>query len=217
MFLSSSCQLHSTTREERGTCLSGHSNLETITEINMNNLPTNAIHQQIRRVPITQSQNMSHHRHDRQCPTIITPPIEPSFRISRFEPKDTIEVLSGRVVECVFEYFELLHEAEMIEIGRHLEDESMFDVEEDLSTVSVVLDEDVQRVGTVDPTEETRVRRERNDGIFDNGEVSLERLGILLQERVDETEELHDSLVLSEILVTCIDCQIRNRQKKKRR
>ena len=174
--------------KKTATNLSCHSNLETVTEINMNDFPAHSIHQQIRRMTIAQSENMSHHRHDSESATVITPSIEPSFRISRFEPKDSIEILSGRIVESVFEDFELLHEAEMIEIGRHLEDESMFDVEEDLSTISVVLDEDVERIGTVDPTEETRVRRERDDGVLDDGEMSLERFGILLQERVDETE-----------------------------
>lgn len=79
----------------------------------------------------------------------------------------------------------------------------MLDVEEDLAAVSVVLDEYVQRVGAVDPSEEPRVGRERDDGVLDNGEMSLERLRVLLQEGVDEAEELHDSLVLTEILVTC--------------
>lgn len=77
----------------------------------------------------------------------------------------------------------------------------MLDVEENLSTVAVVLDEDVKRVGTVDPSEETRVGRERDNGVLDNREMALERLGILLEEGVDETEELHDPLVLTKIFV----------------
>lgn len=78
----------------------------------------------------------------------------------------------------------------------------MLDVEEDLATVAVVLDQHMERIRTVDPSEESRVGRERNDGVLDDGEVSLERLSVLLQERVDESKELHDSLVLSQILVS---------------
>jgi hypothetical protein len=78
----------------------------------------------------------------------------------------------------------------------------MLDIEENLSAVAVILDEDVESIGAVDPSEKTRVGRERNDGILDDGEMTLERLRILLKKGVDETEELHDPLVLTEILVT---------------
>lgn len=79
----------------------------------------------------------------------------------------------------------------------------MLNVEEDFAAVAVVLNENVQRVGAVDPSEESRVRRERDDGILDNREMAFERLRVLLQKRVDETEQLHDSFILAEILVTC--------------
>jgi hypothetical protein len=79
----------------------------------------------------------------------------------------------------------------------------MLDVEQNLPAVTVVLDEDVERVGVVDPAEETGIRRERNDRVLDDREVTLEGLRVLLQQRVDETEELHDPLVLSKVLVSC--------------
>lgn len=79
----------------------------------------------------------------------------------------------------------------------------MLDVEQNLPAVAVVLDEDVERVGVVDPAEETGIGRERNDRVLDDREVTLEGLRVLLQQRVDETEELHDPLVLSKVLVSC--------------
>lgn len=79
----------------------------------------------------------------------------------------------------------------------------MLDVEQDLATVAVVLDENVEGVRIVDPAEKTRVWRQGDDGVFDDREMPLERLGVLLKQRVDEPEKLHDSLVLSKILVTC--------------
>jgi hypothetical protein len=153
-------------------------------------------------VTISETENVSDHRHDRKSSTVVAPAIEPSFRVSTLEPQYSIEVLPSRIVERVFEDFELLHETEMLKVWRHLKDESMFDVEQNLATVAVVLDQNVQRIGALDPSEQTRVWRKGNDGILDDREVTLERFRILLEKSVDETEELHDSLILSKILVT---------------
>lgn len=78
----------------------------------------------------------------------------------------------------------------------------MLDVEEDFAALAVVPDEDVHGVGVRNPSDETRVGRERGDGVALDVEVTLERLRIVREERVDETEELHDTLILSKILVT---------------
>lgn len=78
----------------------------------------------------------------------------------------------------------------------------MLDVEQNLSTLSVVSNEDVHGVGILNPSDETRVRRERSDGVALDVKVSLETLWIVGEEGVDETEELHDSLILTKILVT---------------
>lgn len=79
----------------------------------------------------------------------------------------------------------------------------MLNVEQNLTAVAVILDEDVQRVGVIDPAEQTGIRREWDDRILDDREMALEGFRIFLQKRVDETEELHDSLVLSKVLVSC--------------
>lgn len=74
----------------------------------------------------------------------------------------------------------------------------MFNVEENLATVAVVFDEDVERIRALHPSEESGIGREGDDRVFDDREVPLERLRIFLQERIDETEQLHNPLVLSE-------------------
>jgi hypothetical protein len=56
----------------------------------------------------------------------------------------------------------------------------MLYVEKDLAAVAVVLDENVERIGAVDPSEESRVGRERDDGVLDDREMALERLRVLL-------------------------------------
>ena len=78
----------------------------------------------------------------------------------------------------------------------------MLDVEQDLATVAVILDENVQGVGAVDPAEKSRVGRERDDGVLYDREVTLKRLGVVREECVDEAEELHDPLVLPQVLVS---------------
>ena len=62
----------------------------------------------------------------------------------------------------------------------------MFDVEQDLAAVAVVLDENMQRVCAVDPTEQSGVGRKRDDRVLDDREVALERLRVLLKQGVDE-------------------------------
>lgn len=57
----------------------------------------------------------------------------------------------------------------------------MLDVEQNLPAVTVVLDEDVERVGVVDPAEETGIGRQRNDRVLDDGEVTLEGLRVFLK------------------------------------
>lgn len=100
----------------------------------------------------------------------------------------------------------------------YLEDEAMFDVEQDLAAVAVVLDENMQRVCAVDPTEQSGVGRKRDDWVLDDREVALERLRVLLKQGVDEAEELHDSLVLTKILVSCserrVSCSLRTRSER---
>ena len=53
-------------RDFFGEFLPGHGNFETITEINVKNLATQAIQHQVRRVAISKTQNVSDHRHHSQ-------------------------------------------------------------------------------------------------------------------------------------------------------
>lgn len=72
---------------------------------------------------ISETENVSDHRHDCKRATVIAPAVEPCFRISTLEPEDPVKVLTCRVVERVLEHFELLHEAEMLKVGSHLSSE----------------------------------------------------------------------------------------------
>lgn len=64
-------------------------------------------------------------------------------------------------------------------------------------------DEGVKCVTVGDPSDETGVRRQWDDRVPLNSEVSSGRLRVIDQERIHEAEKLHHTLVLSQILVTC--------------
>jgi hypothetical protein len=101
--------------------LSLHSNLEAVTEIDVNDPPRNAIHKQVARMAVSQSENVSDHRHDGKRTAVVASTVEPRFRIARLEPHYAVKVLTGRIVEGVLEDFELLDLHEVVEVGSHLQ------------------------------------------------------------------------------------------------
>ena len=66
---------------------------------------------------------------------------------------------------------------------------------------SIVLDEPVQGVRVRNPSDQARVGGERDDGEPLDGQVPPEGLSVADEERVDEAEKLHHSLVLPQVLV----------------
>jgi len=87
-------------------------------------------------------------------------------------------------------------------VGSHLRHQPVLNIEKDFSVVSVVLDQNVERIAVRHPSKKTRVRRQGNDSVLLNVKVSLETFRIDGKQSVDESEQLHNSLVLSKILVT---------------
>lgn len=86
----------------------------------MDDPSTQSIHQQVRGMTISESEDVSDHGHDGEGTTVVAATVEPGLRVARLEPEDAVEVLAGRVVQRVLEYLELLHEAEVIKVGCHL-------------------------------------------------------------------------------------------------
>lgn len=84
----------------------------------------------------------------------------------------------------------------------HLLHEPMLNVDENLSRLSVTLDQHVKSITILDPSKQTCTRRKRSDGVRLNAQVSLGSFLIGRQQRVDKTKELHDSFVLSQIFVS---------------
>ena len=75
--------------------------------------------------------------------------------------------------------------------------------------LAVFLDEIVESVAMRNPAEQARVLGEWNGGERLNGKVALEGLGIGVEECVDEVEELHYPLVLTNVFVAFESISVR--------
>jgi hypothetical protein len=81
--------------------------------------------------------------------------------------------------------------------------EAMLDVHQNLPAVSVSLDEHMQGIAMLHPSKQTRAWRKRGNGILLNTKMSLGAFLIRAKKRVNKSEELHDSFVLTQIFVSC--------------
>ena len=105
---------------------------------------------------------------------------------------------AGRVIESL----ELVQEGQLVVVRRELNHQPVLDVERHrLAAVAVRLDERVQRVAGRHPRDEPGVGRERDDRVPLDAEVEARAIVGRGEERVDEAEELHDALVLPQVLV----------------
>lgn len=83
----------------------------------------------------------------------------------------------------------------------HLLHEPVLNVHQNLPRLSIPLDEHVQGIAVRHPSDQTRSRGKRRDRVLLHTEVTLGAFLIGCEECVDQSEELHNSLILSEILV----------------
>jgi len=81
--------------------------------------------------------------------------------------------------------------------------EPMLDIHQNLPAISVALDEHVQRITVLHPSKQTRSWRKRCNGELLDTEMPLGTFLVGAKKGIDETEELHDSLVLTQVFVSC--------------
>lgn len=84
----------------------------------------------------------------------------------------------------------------------YLKHEPVLDIEQDFPAFSVVPNQDMQCVAVLDPSQQTSVRRQWNRGIALNVKVAFEAVVIHCEKGIDETEELHDTFVLTQVLMS---------------
>lgn len=85
----------------------------------------------------------------------------------------------------------------MIVVRCHSQHDPMLDIQQNLLFVSVISDQRVQSVAMRHPANQAAFRAQRNHHVSLYRQIATERVGILLQQRVYQTEQLHHSFVLS--------------------
>jgi hypothetical protein len=150
-----------------------HGDFETIAEINVHNLAGDAIEHKVGRMAIAQTENVADHGHDGERSGIVSTAIEPCFRGFGFEPEHAIEILAGCVVKRISKDFDLLHERKAVVVRRHLQHNSVLNVEKNLATIAVLSDEHMQRVTVRDEAQQTGLCAKRNGGIALDIEMAL--------------------------------------------
>ena len=78
----------------------------------------------------------------------------------------------------------------------------MFNVQKNFPRFSILPHQCMQGIAMRDPSNQTRVGRERDDRVPLNREIPLPCFIVIENDVVDETKQLHNPLILSEILMT---------------
>jgi hypothetical protein len=78
----------------------------------MNDLSSDSVDKQVGRMPVAESKNMANHTRDSQRPGVCSSPFKPFLRVGTFQPQNTVEVLSGGIVQRILEYLDFLYQSE---------------------------------------------------------------------------------------------------------
>ena len=103
-----------------GVFLAVHGDFEAVAEVDVDYFAGDAVEHEVAWMAVTEAEDVAYHGHDRQGAGVICATLEPGLGGLGFEPEDAVEVLAGGVVHGVREYFDLLHQGEVVVIGRHL-------------------------------------------------------------------------------------------------
>ena len=121
----------------------------------MHDLASDTIKHEIGRMSVAQTKNVANHGHDSERARVVGTSVEPCLRALTLEPKNTIQVLPGRVVQCVAEHLDLLHECKVVIIRRHLQHDSVLNIEQNFAALAVFTDKDVKCVAVRYPSKQT--------------------------------------------------------------
>ena len=162
--------------------------LETITKVNMDHHSCEPIQHQITWVTVTQTENVPYHQHDCQQSSVGSSAIKPQLRQLQFQPQHFIQVLASGIVQCTSENFNLLQQSERVIIRRHLQHNTMFDIQENLTQLSVLTDKYMEGVQIRYPTQETHLRQKRGCRVSLNIQMTFETFRIIDKKCVDKPE-----------------------------
>lgn len=103
-----------------GVFLAVHGDFEAVAEVDVDDLAGDAVEHEVAGVPVAEAEDVADHGHDGEGAGVVGATLEPGLGGFGFEPEDAVEVLAGGVVHGVGEDFYLLHQGEVVEVGRHL-------------------------------------------------------------------------------------------------
>mmetsp|Transcript_30070 Transcript_30070/g.97887 ORF Transcript_30070/g.97887 Transcript_30070/m.97887 type:complete len:305 (+) Transcript_30070:3296-4210(+) len=153
-------------------------------------------------MPIPEAEEVANHRHHRERPRKSGSSLQPRLGGAALEPQHFGEVVASRVLQRVLEHFHLVQQREHVVVGCHLQHEPVLDVERDFARLPVVADERVQRVAVGNPANEAGIGRERHNRISTDRQSSLSGVRVVSEQVVHQPEQLHDALILPQVLVT---------------
>ena len=139
-------------------------------------------------MPVSQTKDVADHGHDRQAAGVVRPSLQPDLRVGTLHPQDHLEILTERLLEGVPEDFDFVREWASLKVLTEAVHQSVVDVWDDLVFFAMLLDQHVQRVAVVHPTNETSVLAEWNDRIASDREIFLGCLRVDRQQCIDEPE-----------------------------
>ena len=184
-----------------GEFLARHRRLEAVAEVDVYDLAVGAVEHQIGGMAVAEAEHVADHAHDGERARVVGAPLEPLLGRQALVPEYLGEVVALRGLDGHLEYLHFLNLCQMLVVGRQLHDDLVLEVERELLLVAVLLDERVQRVAVEQPLEQPAVLRERYDAVALDGEVASRRLVVAQQQVVHQAEDLHDALVLAQVLV----------------
>jgi len=114
-------------------------------------------------------------------------------------------------------YLEFVHDGQRIVHlgGGHLQDQFVLHIQHNLPGLAVAADQIMQGVAVGHPGDQPSRGTERHDTVALDAEVSLvgrHSAGIVRQKGVDQAEQLHGALVLTQIFVTLQERNTMNRK-----
>lgn len=131
----------------------------------MHNFTCVAFEHYIAWMTITQSKNVTNHRHHRKTSGVVGSSIQPNLRILRFNPKYLLKIFAESFFQCISKNLDLIRQRANFEVLTHLLHEFILNVRNDVVLRSVFFNQNVECVAIRYPTDQPSVLAKRYDRV----------------------------------------------------
>lgn len=104
-------------------------------------------------VAIAEPENVTYHGHNGETSRVVSSPFEPHLRVLALHPQHGLQVLPESLLQGVAEDLNLVGEWANFEVLAEVVHQFEVDIGEDFVCLSMLLDQDMERVAVVDPAE----------------------------------------------------------------